>query len=196
MTTQNPSHVFSAAGSYNVVLTATNAGGSGVSGPQSVTVSTSAPTTLTLLPNDASYVDSSNPTAVHATTGQLYNQVGAATLRSYLKFNVGGVTGTVTSAKLRLWVTDGTVDGAAWYRITSNSWSQATNTWANAPAVDGVKVGDPGLVPELAWLEIDVTAVVTGNGVYSFATLPTSPDAEKYSAKLDSTRPQLVITTA
>ena len=195
-TLQSPVHGFMAAGSYSVVLTATNAAGSNASAAQVVTVTAGGgPVTTTFVAAEDSYVDLAVPTTAKGTSGTLYNVQSTNTQRSYIKFNVTGVSGTVTNAKLRLWVTDGTDNGAAWYKISDNTWAQATLTWANAPAVTGSLVGDPTTVTVGTWLEIPVTAFITGNGTVSFANLPTSTNAEKYSSKEGVNAPQLVITT-
>ncbi len=196
-TLQSPVHVFSAAGSYNVTLTATNAAGSNTSAAQVVTVTTGGggPATTTYTAAEDAYVDLSIPTTPKGTGGTLYNLQSTNTQRSYIKFNVTGLTGTVTNAKLRLWVTDGTDNGAAWYKISNNAWTEATLTWANAPAVTGALVGDPTTLTVGTWLEIPVTAHIAGNGTVSFANLPTSANAEKYSSREGVNAPQLVITT-
>ena len=57
---------------------------------------------------------------------------------SHLRFQVSGVTGAVTSAKLRLWVTDGSVNGPAVYS-TGNAWPEGGVTWDNAPFVSSAR---------------------------------------------------------
>ncbi len=197
-TAQNPSHDYTGAGSFVVSLTATNAIGGNTSATQTVVVSApGAGGTVTLIASEDAYVTQASPTATHASSVQLYNTFSTtAMLRSYLKFAVTGVSGTVTQATLRLFVTDTTDNGAPWYRIADNSWSDATLNWNNAPAPVGTLAGDPGVVTSGVWLELDVTSIVTGNGTYSFASAPTSTNSEKFSSKEAANPPQLVITTA
>ena len=137
-----------------------------------------------------------SPTTTHPTGSQIYNLASTtAATRGYVKFNVTGVTGTVTSAKLRLWVTDGTDNGGAWWQV-ANTWTEAAVTWANGPApTSGVLVGDPAATVAGSWLEINVTVRVTGNGTYSFASMPTSTNAEKFSTREGVNPAQLVIVT-
>ena len=193
-TAQNPSHVFSTVGTFTVMLTATNSAGSS-SSTQTVTVNATSTTTTVIASEDA-YVTQASPTTTHPTGSQIYNLASpTAATRGYVKFSVTGVTGTVTSAKLRLWVTDGTDNGGAWW-LVSNAWTEAAVTWANGPApTSGVLVGDPAATVAGGWLEIDVTARVGGNGTYSFASLPTSTNGEKFSTREGVNPAQLVIVT-
>lgn len=71
--------------------------------------------------------------------------------RSYLRFDVSNVVGTVTSARLRLWINDGTSDGPALHR-TSSSWGEQTLTWNNQPGPLGAAVLDVGAVSRGVWL--------------------------------------------
>ncbi len=101
----------------------------------------------------------------------------------------------VTSAKLRLYVTDSSNMGGDFYK-TSNSWSQSTVTWISAPAAEGPRIATLGAVSKNTWVEIDVTSFVNGDGVFSFRITSTSSDLAKYTSKEGTTanRPQLVIT--
>jgi hypothetical protein len=177
-------------------LTATNVGGS-TSASQNVTVSPPTAQTVTVTASEDAYVTQASPTTTHPTGSQIYNTASAtAALRGYIKFGVSGLTGPVTNAKLRVWVTDGTDNGGAWW-LVSNAWTEAAVTWQNGPLpTTGVLVADPpGATVAGTWLEFDVTAQVTGNGTYSFATLPTSTNAEKFSTREGVNPAQLVITT-
>ncbi len=194
-TLQNPSHTFTGAGTFNVTLTATNAAGSNTSTSQPVSVTSSGTVTTTFIPSEDASVDQKVKTA-RPTATTLNNLVSTSSARrSYIKFAVSGLGATVSNAKLRLWVTNGTSNGARWYLLDTNAWSQATITFANAPPVTGAVVGDPGVVPTGAWLEVDVTSAVSGNGTFSFATVPQSTDEERYTSLEGVNKPQLVITT-
>jgi hypothetical protein len=149
-----------------------------------------------VIASEDAYVTQASPSTTHPSGSQIYNLASAtAATRGYVKFDVTGVTGTVTSAKLRLWVTDGTDNGGAWW-LVSDAWTEAAVTWANGPLpTSGVLVGDPAATLAGSWLEINVTVRVTGNGTYSFATLPTSTNGEKFSTREGVNPAQLVIVT-
>jgi hypothetical protein len=115
---------------------------------------------------------------------------------SYVRFPVSGVTGSVTKAVVRLYVTDGSVDGPAIYRV-GGSWSEKGIKWSNRPAHDPGSLSDLGAVAPGGYVEFDVTPAVTGNGTYSFALASTSSDNTGFfSREAASNRPQLVVTTA
>ena len=116
-------------------------------------------------------------------------------VESYLRVTVAGLSGSVESAKLRVRTTSGTVDGPATY-AADDGWSEAGITWNNRPARTEGPSDDAAGVPSGAWLELDVTRLVTGNGTYSFVLAPTSNDAlDMASRNATSDRPVLVVTT-
>ena len=103
---------------------------------------------------------------------------------------------TVTGARLQLYAFDGSTDGPALYR-TGTNWSEDTLTWNNRPARVGAAVGDLGAVASGAYVEYDVSTVVTGAGNYAFALVPTGGNGVDFYAKEKSAaEPRLVLTVA
>jgi hypothetical protein len=114
---------------------------------------------------------------------------------SYFMFSTTGISGTVTSAKVRLYVSYGSVDGPAMYS-TSSSWTERGLTWNNRPLPTGSALGDVGSISPGTWIEYDVTSVVRGNGTFSFALSQTSSDsASTNSREVSTNKPQLVVQT-
>jgi hypothetical protein len=141
-------------------------------------------------------VEKANPSKNFGSSSTLAVDPGKA---SYVRFTVSGLAGTVQSAKLRLYVTGGTVDGPAVFR-TSSSWIEkgtGSITWKTRPAPIGAALDDKGKVPASAWVEYDVTAAVTGNGTVSFVLQGPASDAFAAAAREKSSTKaaQLVITT-
>ena len=93
-----------------------------------------------------------------------------------------------------LYVTDATDNVGSWYSVAT-SWSEATLTAANAPAIGGTPVATVGAAALNQWVEFDVTAAVVGNGLVSFANLAASTNGVYWSSKEGANPPQLVITT-
>jgi len=160
-------------------------------------------TTIVFTPTNDAYVRSSTATTNYGTlTALKLRKSGSETLNTYLKFAVAGITGSIQSAKLRLYVTDASSDGGAVYSVsnnylgTSTAWVQGGLNWSNAPAISGAALGSAGAVSVGQWVEQTVTSVVTGNGTYSFALTTTSSDLLSYSAKEGSNKPELVIQTS
>jgi hypothetical protein len=116
-------------------------------------------------------------------------------VQSYLRFRVQAVDGPVRSARLRLYVSDATVDGPAVYP-SAVSWSERTITWSNRPGRTGGLLDDVGPLSKGSWAEFDVGGVVSGDGTYSFNLAGTSGDAAQFhSSDHAKNRPQLLVET-
>lgn len=112
---------------------------------------------------------------------------------AYLAFDVRNVTGPITRAVLRCYVTNPSGDGPAIYE-TSTRWTQSGVTFQNRPRPLGPALADKGAVAN-GWLEYDVTAAVRANGAYSFILAPTSDDSVVCNSReAASNRPELRVT--
>jgi hypothetical protein len=117
----------------------------------------------------------------------------------FLRFTVSGVgSRPVTRAVVRLTVGPASAavsnSGGRIHRITNNSWSEATTTYINRPAIDGPVLFTHGPVGHQV-VDFDVTAAVTGDGTYNFALDSTSNDVVEYDSRQAATgRPALVLT--
>jgi hypothetical protein len=146
-----------------------------------------------LTPVADSYVDASNSTANFGTSAQIRVD-GSPVVRSYLKFNVTGVTGTVTSATLRVFATSAQSTGYDAYSVADTTWGETTITDANAPLFGATKLGSSGKVTASTWTSVDVTSAVTGNGPVSFGLSTTNSTALAMSSRTGANPPQLVVT--
>jgi hypothetical protein len=139
------------------------------------------------------YTDARTPATNFGTGTTLFADTSPAQ-RSYLKFTVTGITGTVQRAVVRLWVTDSTPN-APQLATTAGTWTETGLTWNNQPA-PGAVAGDLGSVSKSTFIEYPVTAVVTADGTYSFVLVPQSSNglgvATREAASVN--RPQLVVT--
>jgi hypothetical protein len=102
----------------------------------------------------------------------------------------------VISAKLRLYCVDGSSIGGDFYRVADTTWKEGTVTWNNAPAADTTSIGKLGSAAAGNWYELNVTSLVTGDGIFSLKGISTSSDGAYYSSKEGTNPPQLVITTS
>jgi hypothetical protein len=82
------------------------------------------------------------------------------------------------------------------YRGNSTPWTEGGLKFNNAPTLSGSPLASVGAVTVGQWVEFDVTAAVTGNGIYSFGLRNTHGDLIKYSSKQGTNPPQLVIELA
>ena len=192
---QNPSHTFNQVGSFVVTLTAGNANGSTSA---TKTITTTAPTSNGTFPAAMdSIVSAGSPTKNYGSYDYIRGLLSPPDeYRPYVSFNVSGLSGTVTRAVIRLYVTDGSDKGGAWYPVDASAWTESGLIWNNAPPLTGTPVANIGAVAAGTWIEIDVTAIVTGNGSYSFGATTTSANSVRYSSKEGANPPQLVVTTA
>jgi hypothetical protein len=115
--------------------------------------------------------------------------------QSHMRFAVSGLSGTVTSAKLRVFSQNSTANGPPVYS-TASGWSETGITWANRPAPAGSGRDDKGAIATGVWTEWDVTPWVTGNGAVSLALAGTSSDGVDFHTREAANPPQLVVTTA
>jgi hypothetical protein len=158
-------------------------------------------TTTTFTPTNDATVSQAKPKLISGTKPALQVKDAAKDFNAYVKFNVTGLTGTVQSATLRLWVKDGGPDGgrvystSPFYPNTSTQWLETGLKWSNAPAISGTALDTAGAVAAGQWIELDVTGAVTGNGRASFALTNDSTNLVTYSSKEGVHAPELVVIT-
>ncbi len=119
---------------------------------------------------------------------------GSPRSEAYLRFRLEGLTGSVASAKLRLFSTNPTFQGPVLYAAAA-SWDEHTVTWGSRPARQGSPVATLGAVALNEWVELDVTPLVSGNGVLSLALVDRSTDGADFRSREAGERtPELVVT--
>jgi glucose/arabinose dehydrogenase len=102
---------------------------------------------------------------------------------TYLKFNLVGITGTVQSAKLKVFDSnDASNNGPAVYQA-GNSWTEAGVTWSNRPARIGTPSDNKVQIPIGTWVEYDVVPLVAGNGDITFVLVGDSTDGANFASK-------------
>jgi hypothetical protein len=152
-------------------------------------------TVVTISPEADARVQAANATTNYGTVYLRANGGTEPAVESFLRFTVTGVpTGTVQTAKLRLYNYNGTADGPAVY-TTNTSWSETAVNWNTRPARTSAATDDKGAIPVNTWVEYNVTPFVAGNGTYSFNLATTSADGiDFYSRENATLRPELVLT--
>ncbi|RPI95016.1 MAG: DNRLRE domain-containing protein [Chloroflexi bacterium] len=140
------------------------------------------------------YVSASSTSSNYGLTNTLRAD-NSPDFHSYIRFNVGDLSGTVTQATLRLYTTSSSSTGYQIKEVNSQSWEEATITYANAPAVGSV-IGSSGNFASGNWTSVDVTALIAGNGIYDLALTTTSSSNMNFNSReAGSNPPQLVIET-
>ncbi len=116
-----------------------------------------------------------------------------ASYRSFLRFDLTGLSGTLVSARLRLFCTDASTNGGQLYALPDNGWSEMGITWANQPALPASPFAALGPVSVNTWVELDVTAALGGTPTQVFALAGGSSNSAYYSSREGSNPPQLVL---
>jgi chitodextrinase len=182
--------------SYTYTVEAFDAAGNGSGPSASLPVTIPAvPSTFTFVPVADSYVNESSPTMNYGLSSTLRTD-GSPLVRSYLRFNVQGLVGTVTKATLRVYAASSSTVGYDIRGVSDNSWGEATLNYTNAPAF-GPVLASSGPFTASVWTEVDVTPLINGDGTYSLAlTTPHTTAISFASREAGANAPQLVITTA
>ncbi len=154
---------------------------------------------LTFTPLADAHIVQSKPTNNYGTASAMrYRNSPTSGYASYFKFEVTGLNGALQSAKLRLFITEGTNDNASAYAASNTyagsaeSWTETGLTWNNADR-GGRLLGTSGPVTSNTWLEVNVAAGISGNGTYSFSFLNETSESGYLSSREGANPPQLVI---
>ncbi|MBA3461036.1 MAG: DNRLRE domain-containing protein, partial [Deltaproteobacteria bacterium] len=150
--------------------------------------------TYTFTPAADAQVLSDYPTTPYG-TGLRLTADGSPAAQTLLRFQVANLVGTVTSARLRLYVNNPSPDGPSIFR-TTGAWSESTVTWGTKPALSGAAIADLGAVYSGTWVEYNVAATVNANGTYDFALSGSAADGSIYHSRESAEKPQLVILTS
>jgi hypothetical protein len=141
-----------------------------------------------------SYVNASSPTTNYGTSTQLRVD-NSPVVRSYLRFTVQGLNGTVTRATLRIFANSGASSGVAASGVSNNTWTESTINYNNAPPL-GSSLGSSGSVTAGTWISIDITAYITGGGTYNLALTTPGSTAISLGSRQSSDIPELIIETS
>ena len=151
----------------------------GVSTPASFSLTNQAatgPTTVTISPSADSYVESDLPSTNFGSSAVLKNNTTPDT-RAYLKFNLAGISGTVTKATFRAYTQTSSGSGYELHGVADNSWVEPGLTYSNRPAVGGT-IGSAVNFTANTWTSVDASTYVKAAGVYSFEMNGTSDESQ------------------
>ena len=140
-----------------------------------------------------SYVESSNLGTNYGSSTQIRVD-GSPDVRSYLRFNVQGLSGAVTSATLRVYGNSAQSPGYDARIVADNTWVESSIVYNNAPPVGNV-IGSSGNVAANTWTSVNVTSYITGNGTYNLSLTTSGSTAISLSSREGANPPQLVIQT-
>jgi hypothetical protein len=156
---------------------------------------TSMVNSFTLNPAADSYVNESSSMMNYGNASTLRAD-GSPLVRSYLRFDIQGLSGTVTRATLRILTNSSSSTGYEVRGVPDNSWGESTINFANAPAFNGVTTTS-GPFASGVWTTVDITPLIIGNGTFSLALTTTNSTAFSLASReAGANAPQLVIETA
>jgi PKD repeat protein len=152
---------------------------------------------LTLAPAADAHAKSSSPTKNYGTETTIRVRAPSATgadgYRAFIRFDVSGVAGrAVTSAKLRLFATDGGPHGGTVHPITT-AWTETGLTWNNSPALQPA-IGSIGAVGTNVWVEFTLPiGNITGDGPIAFGIAGATTNSVIYTSREGANTPQLIL---
>ena len=141
-------------------------------------------------------VRNANPTTNYGAVTTLRTRQGDAsnpiTYHSYLKFDVTGLSGTLASAKLRLFATASNSTGILVYSSDSG-WTETSINWNNAP-LQGALRGSSGPMTQNTWVEITLPpSMFTFNQAYTLVLAGQTSQSAYFSSKEGTNKPQLIL---
>jgi hypothetical protein len=119
---------------------------------------------------------------------------GSPIEEAFIKFDVSGISGTVSGAKVRIYLTNGSSNGPGIY-ASGTDWSESSITYSNRPSRISSKLEGKGALPAKSYVDYNVSEVVKGNGTYSFVIGAGSSDQIEFHARTNTNGPVLIITS-
>jgi hypothetical protein len=158
-----------------------------------------APTTgnqsFTFTPVADAYVDSSNPTVNRGTLTTIRID-GSPIVNSYIRFDVSGLSGPITQVKLLIHANSSGNQGIRIMSVADNTWGETTINYNNAPPM-GNLLATSTAFSSGTWVTLDVTAYITGNGIFSFGVTDPNATAISMAARESGANAeQLVVSTS
>lgn len=140
------------------------------------------------------YVTARHPKTNYGTATEL-SVDGDPIKETYLKFELAGLEGTITSAVIRMHVAEPSpLSGGSLRQMQDVTWSETNVTFETKPDVDGHVLSSAESVEEGMVVEFDATQAQLDTGIVSFALTSTRPDGVEYASRETDAGAELVIT--
>jgi hypothetical protein len=153
-----------------------------------------ATSTMTVKPSADGFAQASSAAASSAGSTDLRID-GSPVIRTYLRFDLRGVRGTVTSATLRLFALSPSGIGYQVSRTDGAGFTESSLTWNSKPALGSI-VGNSATFGSNVWTHVTVTSAVSTGRFVDFAIVARNGTAIRFASD-DGTAadvPQLVVT--
>ena len=176
-------------------------GGNSATATVTISISGGTSTTTTLNPVADTQVQSGSVNGNYGTLTPFRTREGADPIyRLYFKFNVPALSGTITSAKLRLYVTTASTSLQTAYAVTDTTWIESGTggmTWTTAPAIGAAGPSAVAASPVNTYIEIPVSPSAIHSGALTSIAVKGSTTTSAYfnSRESATNKPELVIVT-
>lgn len=145
-----------------------------------------------ILPSADAFVSATRPKRNFGSTRKLHLDA-APIRRAYLRFSLRSMSGTISSAKLRLYAPSGSRKGYAVHVVGAARWGEYSLNYRNAPRFSGVW-GSSGDVHAGTWTSVDVTGLAKAGRTLSVVlTTRDRGDLRLASREYEGHRPRLVV---
>src|SRR5262249_44022175 len=94
---------------------------------------------------------------------------GSQAKTAYLKFTVSGLSAAPRAATLRLYAQNDSSNGFDVHAVSDTTWQESSLSYANAPPFSAAVAVSSGPFQAGAWVALDVTPLIRGNGTFSIA---------------------------
>jgi hypothetical protein len=120
---------------------------------------------------------------------------GFPIVHTYIRFNVQGLSGTITRVSLRVFANSSSSSGHTVSSVSDNTWTEATINYNNAPRLGGAAGSSNGFSGGV-WTTVDITSLVARNGTINVALTTSSSTAMSLASRESgATSPQLIVET-
>jgi hypothetical protein len=154
--------------------------------------------TTTVTPVADSFVESTNPGTNFGKRVRLLVE-GDPVRESFIKFDLSAISGSITSARLRLHVNDASdspsPQGGTVARVNDTAWTENGITYTNRPTSWGPTAATFGPAVRNTWMEVDVTSAIDAGGLVTLGVRSTHTDGAYYDSREGTQRPELLVTT-
>ncbi|MBK8034391.1 MAG: DNRLRE domain-containing protein [Chloroflexi bacterium] len=151
--------------------------------------------TVTINASEDAYVNSSNAGSNYGRNTSIRTD-RSPVVRSYLRFVVPSLNGSIARATLRIYATSSASAGMGYsVQSTGSNWTEMTLNYNNAPAVGNV-IGSTAPVIANTWTSVDLSAYITVPGTYDLVLTSNDNRAVSYSSRESANSPQLELSVA
>ena len=143
-------------------------------------------------PSADAYVSQTRPTVNFGSAKELLAGGRPKVRRSYLRFDLANLSGTVAKATVRFYSKDTSETGFEVRAVTDSGWGEQTITYKTAPPPGPVVATAPRAAAD-GFTSVDITGLVAGGGVVNLAVTTADSRLRFASRESGELAPQLIV---